>query len=91
MYLSPNITIFFTIFAVAVSFAWLGVDDPSRWEAGAALYILGCECPGYSYAFVYLTERGAIWTSDHFPGNVFNSSVHAARTYLPWGYHSTAY
>ncbi|KAI0707224.1 MFS general substrate transporter [Earliella scabrosa] len=37
----PDITIFFTIFAVAVSFAWLGVDDPSRWEAGAALYILG--------------------------------------------------
>ncbi|TBU38548.1 MFS general substrate transporter [Dichomitus squalens] len=37
----PNITIFFTILAVAVSFAWLGVEDPSRWEAGVALYILG--------------------------------------------------
>ncbi|KAI0326440.1 hypothetical protein GY45DRAFT_1328979 [Cubamyces sp. BRFM 1775] len=37
----PNITIFFTILAVAVSFAWLGVDDPSRWQAGVALYILG--------------------------------------------------
>ena len=38
---SPNITIFFTILAVAVSFAWLGVEDPSRWQAGVALYILG--------------------------------------------------
>ncbi|GAW00214.1 MFS general substrate transporter [Lentinula edodes] len=37
----PNITIFFTILAVAVSFAWLGVDDPSQWRAGTALYILG--------------------------------------------------
>jgi MFS-type transporter involved in bile tolerance (Atg22 family) len=37
----PNITIFFTILAIAVSFAWLGVEDPSRWRAGVALYILG--------------------------------------------------
>lgn len=39
----PNITIFFTILAVAVSFAWLGVEDPSKWQAGVVLYILGCE------------------------------------------------
>ena len=38
----PNITIFFTLLAVGVSFAWLGVDDPSQWRAGVALYILGC-------------------------------------------------
>ncbi|CAL1717102.1 unnamed protein product [Somion occarium] len=37
----PNITIVFTIVAVAVSFAWLGVKDPSKWQAGVALYILG--------------------------------------------------
>ncbi|KAJ3720826.1 MFS general substrate transporter [Lentinula guzmanii] len=37
----PNITIFFTILAVAVSFAWLGVDDPSQWRAGIPLYIMG--------------------------------------------------
>ncbi|EIW57691.1 MFS general substrate transporter, partial [Trametes versicolor FP-101664 SS1] len=37
----PNITIFFTILAAAVSFAWLGVEDPSKWQAGVALYILG--------------------------------------------------
>jgi len=39
----PNITIFFTFLAVGVSFAWLGVEDPSRWRAGVALYILGCK------------------------------------------------
>jgi hypothetical protein len=39
----PNITIFFTIVAVTVSFAWLGVEDPSKWSAGVALYILGCK------------------------------------------------
>lgn len=37
----PNITIFFTILAVSVSFGWLGVEDPSQWRAGVALYILG--------------------------------------------------
>lgn len=37
----PNITIFFTLFAVGVSFAWLGVEHPSQWRAGVALYILG--------------------------------------------------
>ncbi|KAF8627990.1 hypothetical protein AX15_004117 [Amanita polypyramis BW_CC] len=40
-YWRPNITIFFTVLAVAVSFAWLGVEDPSKWRAGVALYILG--------------------------------------------------
>jgi MFS-type transporter involved in bile tolerance (Atg22 family) len=39
----PNITIAFTVIGVAVSFAWLGVADPSKWEAGVALYMLGCE------------------------------------------------
>ncbi|KAI0091109.1 autophagy-related protein 22-like protein [Irpex rosettiformis] len=37
----PNITIFFTILAVGVSFGWLGVEDPSKWQAGVALYIIG--------------------------------------------------
>ena len=39
----PDITIIFTIAAVAVSFAWLGVEDPSKWQAGVVLYILGCK------------------------------------------------
>ena len=47
----PNITIFFTVFAVAVSFTWLGVDDPSRWEAGVALYILGRKSSNYVSRF----------------------------------------
>ncbi|TRM55246.1 autophagy-related protein 22-like protein [Schizophyllum amplum] len=37
----PNITIFFTIVAVAVSFAWLGVERADQWEAATALYVLG--------------------------------------------------
>ncbi|KAI1796957.1 MFS general substrate transporter [Ganoderma leucocontextum] len=59
----PNITIFFTVFAVAVSFAWLGVDDPSRWEAGVALYILGRKSSNRT------TRRCALtfWTAA-FPG-----------------------
>ncbi|KAG8706466.1 hypothetical protein FRC09_002395 [Ceratobasidium sp. 395] len=54
----PNITIAFTIVAVAVSFAWLGVEDPAKWQAGVALYILGL-----------ITYQGALtfWTAA-FPG-----------------------
>ncbi|KAL0954339.1 hypothetical protein HGRIS_003337 [Hohenbuehelia grisea] len=54
----PNITIIFTILAVAVSFAWLGVEDPQKWRAGVALYILGL-----------ITYQGALtfWTAA-FPG-----------------------
>lgn len=37
----PNITIFFTFIAVGVSFAWLGVEEATKWRAGVALYILG--------------------------------------------------
>ena len=40
----PNILIFFTVLAVGVSFAWLGVEDPSKWKAAAALYVLGRKC-----------------------------------------------
>jgi len=39
----PNITIFFTTVAIAVSFAWLGVKDASKWQAAVVLYILGRE------------------------------------------------
>ncbi|EIW83924.1 MFS general substrate transporter [Coniophora puteana RWD-64-598 SS2] len=54
----PNITIGFTVLAVAISFAWLGVEDPSRWQAGVALYMLGL-----------ITYQGALtfWTAA-FPG-----------------------
>ncbi|KAF5372739.1 hypothetical protein D9615_010120 [Tricholomella constricta] len=37
----PNITVFFTLLAVGVSFGWLGVDNPEHWHAGVALYTLG--------------------------------------------------
>ncbi|EGN98810.1 hypothetical protein SERLA73DRAFT_181460 [Serpula lacrymans var. lacrymans S7.3] len=54
----PNITIAFTLVAIAISFAWLGVEDPSQWQAGVALYILGL-----------ITYQGALtfWTAA-FPG-----------------------
>jgi hypothetical protein len=39
----PNITIIFTLISLAVSFAWLGVVDPSKWRIGVGLYIVGCE------------------------------------------------
>ncbi|KAG0706740.1 MFS general substrate transporter [Suillus ampliporus] len=56
----PNITIVFTVAAVAMSFAWLGVEDPSQWQAGVALYILGL-----------IAYQGALtfWTAA-FPGLV---------------------
>ena len=46
----PNITIAFTILAVAVSFGWLGVEDPSQWKTGVALYILGRQSTPFSHA-----------------------------------------
>lgn len=54
----PNITIFFTLMAVGVSFAWLGVEDPSQWRTGVALYVLGL-----------VSYQGALtfWTAA-FPG-----------------------
>lgn len=70
----PNILIFFTVLAVAVSFAWLGVEDPSRWQAGVALYILGLITYQCSLTF---------WTAA-FPGlardlaEVQKSAAHAA-------------
>ena len=35
---------FFTMLPVAVSFAWLGVQDPSQCPAGVALYIIDSMC-----------------------------------------------
>lgn len=32
-----------TAIAIAIGFAWLGVHVPSKWEYGAALYIIGCQ------------------------------------------------
>ncbi|SCZ92323.1 BZ3500_MvSof-1268-A1-R1_Chr5-2g07783 [Microbotryum saponariae] len=37
----PWILIFWTTVAIAVSFAWLGVDTPDKWQAATALYIIG--------------------------------------------------
>ncbi|KAH9064003.1 autophagy-related protein 22-like protein [Lactarius vividus] len=71
----PNITIFFTVLAVGVSFAWLGVEDPSQWRTGVALYVLGCASRiFYSYCLItsavpVISYQGALtfWTAA-FPG-----------------------
>ena len=54
----PFITIGFTLLAWGVSFGWLGVEDPSKWQSGTALYILGLI--GYQCALTF-------WTAA-FPG-----------------------
>lgn len=35
------VLVFWSVVAFAIGFAWLGVHDPSKWKAGAALYVLG--------------------------------------------------
>jgi MFS-type transporter involved in bile tolerance (Atg22 family) len=37
----PHITTAFTILGWGVSFGWLGVETPDKWQVGTALYILG--------------------------------------------------
>ena len=39
----PWVLIFWTVISWAAGFGWLGVHDASRWQAGTALYILGCK------------------------------------------------
>ncbi|KAK4052062.1 hypothetical protein OIV83_002356 [Microbotryomycetes sp. JL201] len=54
----PSLLFAFTIVSIAVSFAWLGVTDPSKWQAAAALYVIGL-----------IAYQGALsfWTAA-FPG-----------------------
>ncbi|KAF8485995.1 MFS general substrate transporter, partial [Russula ochroleuca] len=56
----PNILIFFTILPVAVSFAWLSVQDPSQWPAGVVLYILGMISYQCSFAFWFAALPGLV-------------------------------
>ncbi|KAM0788003.1 hypothetical protein ACM66B_006203 [Microbotryomycetes sp. NB124-2] len=37
----PAILLVFTVVSIAVSFAWLGVTNPSKWQAATALYVVG--------------------------------------------------
>ncbi|KAI0479384.1 autophagy-related protein 22-like protein [Xylariaceae sp. FL0804] len=48
-----GILIFWSALAFGVGFAWLAVHDPSRWRAGAALYMLGLIC--YQLTLTYWT------------------------------------
>jgi MFS-type transporter involved in bile tolerance (Atg22 family) len=54
----PYILIVATVITIAVSFAWLGVTDPSQWQTGIGLYIVGLV--GYQTSLTF-------WTAA-FPG-----------------------
>jgi len=49
----PWILVFWTIVSWGVGFGWLGVHDPSKWQAGTALYIIGLI--GYQLALTFWT------------------------------------
>ncbi|KAI1328102.1 autophagy-related protein 22-like protein [Xylariaceae sp. FL0255] len=67
------ILLFWSILAYAIGFAWLGVHDPSKWQQGIALYIVGLIC--YQLTLTY-------WTAA-FPGLARNTPhlKEAARAY----------
>lgn len=57
----PNITILFTLVAVGVAFAWLGVEDSSKWQISVVLYMMGlithqATCTFWTAAFPGLTR-----------------------------------
>ncbi|CAG9977964.1 unnamed protein product [Clonostachys byssicola] len=47
------VLIVWSILAYGIGFAWLGVHDPEKWKAGAALYIVGLIC--YQLTLTYWT------------------------------------
>ncbi|KAH8925171.1 hypothetical protein BT69DRAFT_1216815 [Atractiella rhizophila] len=59
----PNILIFWSIFAYAIGFGWLGVHTPEKWKIGAGLYI--CGLIGYQVSLTF-------WTAA-FPGLARNT------------------
>lgn len=57
----PNITILFTLVAVGVAFAWLGVENSSKWQVSVVLYMMGlithqATCTFWTAAFPGLTR-----------------------------------
>ncbi|KAI3327670.1 MFS general substrate transporter [Xylariaceae sp. AK1471] len=47
------ILVFWSVVSFGIGFAWLGVHDPSKWEAGVGLYIIGLIC--YQLTLTYWT------------------------------------
>ncbi|KAI1196024.1 autophagy-related protein 22-like protein [Nemania serpens] len=47
------ILVFWSVVSFGIGFAWLGVHEPSRWEAGVGLYIIGLIC--YQLTLTYWT------------------------------------
>lgn len=76
----PHVTTAFTLVAWGVSFGWLGVTQPSKWETGTALYIIGLI--GYQGALTF-------WTAA-FPGlardlpEMQESEAQLARGEIEW-------
>ncbi|RMY60688.1 hypothetical protein D0864_13054, partial [Hortaea werneckii] len=60
----PNILIVLTLIAWGIGFGWLGVHDPSDWQTGLGLYIVGLIA--YQLCLTY-------WTAA-FPGLARNTS-----------------
>jgi hypothetical protein len=54
----PNILIFFTILSVGALFAWLGIQEPSKWPGAVVLYILTSKFAPFFRPFrVYLSQQ----------------------------------
>ncbi|KAH9995709.1 autophagy-related protein 22-like protein [Russula vinacea] len=56
----PNILIFSTILSVGASFAWLGIQEPSKWPGAVILYMLtsiSCQC---CFTFWYAAIPGMV-------------------------------
>ncbi|KAI1422776.1 MFS general substrate transporter [Xylaria sp. FL1777] len=47
------VLVFWSIVSFGIGFAWLGVHEPSRWQAGVGLYIVGLIC--YQLTLTYWT------------------------------------
>ncbi|KAI2642012.1 autophagy-related protein 22-like protein [Xylaria nigripes] len=47
------VLVFWSIISFGIGFAWLGVHEPAKWEAGVGLYIVGLIC--YQLTLTYWT------------------------------------
>ncbi|KAH9995707.1 autophagy-related protein 22-like protein [Russula vinacea] len=56
----PNILIFFTILSVGALFAWLGIQEPSKWPGAVVLYILTTISFQCCFTFWYAAIPGMV-------------------------------
>ena len=64
----PNILIFFTILSIGALFAWLGIQEPSKWPGAVVLYILTSKFAPFFDHFVYICPSNIIsgWYHYHY-------------------------